>query len=120
MNSLVLHEVKTQLETDNLIVRESGDGLWIAATLRDSDEISVSDDASVLMFRNDKWVAIFPSKGLQTYEVTGEDVSNLLTLIKKVYNHYNASKCQFNVAFQEAVPSHETYLVSSQKVKTCQ
>ncbi len=81
----IIHEPKAELEAFSLEVKTSGEcSLLIAATSRDvGDGLRLSNDASALLQRDDRWVAVFPAAGTLSYEVPG-DLPDLLPLIRKV------------------------------------
>ncbi len=99
------------LETHDLCVRSNNENsLWIANRTTDGgDGILLSNDACSLSRRADHWVAVFPAKGMRTYEVPGglpESVSLILT----VYARHRQDRGTLNEAFRKTVLDPDSYL----------
>ena len=110
--SATILDAKAKLEAEGLHVsRNSVCSLWIAATIRDGGEgIKFSEDACSLMWHANRWVAVFPSEGLFTYEVPGS-LSELVPLIAAVYANYRDNGGSLKDAFKRVVTDAEQYLV---------
>ncbi|HEV3258797.1 MAG TPA: ImmA/IrrE family metallo-endopeptidase [Gemmataceae bacterium] len=111
MNQTIL-DAKGELEAAGLEVKPSGEGaLWIAATTNDAGGgIRLSTDASTLLWKENRWVAVFPADGMLNYEVPGE-LYDLLPMIRGVYTRYRRLGGPFKDAFRRSVPNPESYLV---------
>lgn len=107
-----LLDAKVKLEAEGLHVSRNSDcSLWIAASVRDAGEgIKVSKDACALMENSSRWVTVFPSEGLLTYEVPGT-LSELVSLITAIYADYRANGGSLRDAFKRVVTDAERYLV---------
>lgn len=105
-----LQDARAELEADGLTVKQSGEaGLWICATMKDVDGIQLSNDASMLIQRDGRWVAIFHGAGNLSYVVPGH-LGDLVPLIREVYRNYRRSGCKFRDAFARSVPDPDSYL----------
>jgi hypothetical protein len=109
MNPGIL-DAKAELEAGGLTVKLSGEAsLWICDTIQGADGIRFSNDASVLLREDDRWIAIFPAAGMLSYEVPGE-LQDLVPLIQGVYASYRRSGGPLKDAFARSVPDPELYL----------
>jgi hypothetical protein len=110
MNQAIL-DAGAELEAGGLIVKRSGEAsLWICATTRDAGGgIHVSNDASSLLYQDDRWIAVFPAAGLLSYEVPG-DLGDLVRLIRDVYANYHRLGGPFKEAFARSVLDPESFL----------
>lgn len=106
-----LDEARAQLEADGLIVKPSGeDALWVCATLQVADHgIQLSNDASMLLPAEGRWIAIFHGAGLLSYGVPG-NLEDLVRLIRTVYANYRRHGGAFRDAFARSVPDPDSYL----------
>jgi hypothetical protein len=107
-----LLDAKAKLEAEGLHVsRNSACSLWIAATVRDGGEgLKFSEDACSLRGSSSRWIAVFPSEGLFTYEVRGS-LSELVSLITAIYANYRQTGGSLKDAFKRVVTDAEQYLV---------
>ena len=99
------------LEAENLCVRRNNEqSLWIANHTTDAgDGILLSNDACVLSRRADHWVAVFPAKGMRTYEVPGS-LSEAVSLILAVYARHCQDKGTLDEAFRQTILDPDGYL----------
>jgi hypothetical protein len=103
-------DAKAELEAGGLTVRPSGEAsLWICDTIQEAGGVRFSNDASVLLREDDRWIAIFPAAGMLSYEVPG-GLQDLVELIKGVYANYRRSGGPLKDAFARSVPDPERYL----------
>lgn len=106
-----LANARMALEAHDLIVRPNNEhSLWIANRVRDTgDGILLSNDACALLQREQQWVAVFPAKGMRTYEVPGT-LSEGVALILLVYARLRAEEGILNEAFRHCVLDPDSYL----------
>ena len=99
------------LEAHDLCVRSNNDhSLWIANhTAEGGDGILLSNDACSLFRRADQWVAVFPAKGMRTYEVPG-GLPEAVSLILAVYARHRQDRTTLNDAFRKTVLDPDNYL----------
>ena len=100
------------LEAHDLCVRSNNEhSLWIAnGTTDGGDGILLSNDACVLSRRADQWVAVFPAKGMRTYEVPGRSLTESVSLILAVYARYRQDSETLNDAFRKTFLDPDSYL----------
>ena len=93
-------EAKGKLESAGLHVSfNNSHSLWIAANLQDiGDGIKFSKDSCSLIWTSGRWVAIFPTDGVLTYEISAS-LSELVALITDVYANYRTTGGQFTDVF---------------------
>lgn len=113
---MTIHDARASLEAQGLHVSADNGSLWIAASVRESGGVRVSDDACSLLNRSGGWVAVFPAKGLLTYEVPGS-LPNLVSLITAVYARYRQAGGPFNTTFAQTADDPEQYLVGRPAVQ---
>ena len=106
-----LIDAKTTLEARDLCVRFNNENsLWIAnETVDGGDGFIVSKDACALNRWANHWVAVFPAKGMRTYEVPGS-LAEVVTLILAVYTRHRLDKGTLNEAFRRTVLDPDSYL----------
>jgi len=105
-------DAKAKLETEGLhVCCNNAHSLWIAASVRDMGAgIKFSDDACSLIWNSSRWVAVFPAKGLLTYEIPGS-LPELVSVITAVYASYRRTGSPLKDVFKQVVPDAEHYLV---------
>lgn len=109
---LSILDAKEKLESEGLHVScNNAHSLWIAAHVRQVEGgMRLSEDACSLMWKSPHWVAVFPAKGLFTYEVSGS-LSELVAVISTVYTDYLRQGGTLRDAFQRVVPDAEQHLM---------
>lgn len=109
MNPGIL-DARAELEAVGLTVKPSGEtSLWICDAIQEAGGVRLSNDASMLLREDDRWIAIFPAPGMLSYEVPG-DLQDLVELIKGVYADRRRSGCSLKDTFVRSVPDAEQYL----------
>ena len=85
--------------------------LLIGGSLADAgDGIQMFKDACALIGKFGHWTAIFPAKGLCTYEFPGA-LPELVSVISRVYDQYRRSGVPFKDAFREVVSDPDQYMM---------
>ena|SRR5579875_2113911 len=109
MNPGIL-DARAELEAGGLTVKPTGEtSLWICDTIREAGGVRLSNDASILLREDDRWITLFPAAGILSYEVPGE-LQDLVELIKSVYANCRRSGGPLKDAFARSVPDPERYL----------
>jgi hypothetical protein len=111
-----LAEARERLLAEGLLLSDQSNpsNTLVYGSFEDSGiGIQVSHDASGLFFIDNRWIAAFPSRGLQQYRVPGS-LSELVDLIVSVYRHYWETGGEFWRSVEAVIPNVDQYLTGRQ------
>jgi hypothetical protein len=107
-----LIEAKRTLEEAGFHVSSnSALSLWIAPNVIEIEAgIKLSSAACSIGHDGTRWIAVFPSEGLSTYEVPGE-LEDLVSLILAVFKRYHEFGEPIGAALKAEITDVDQYLI---------